>query len=109
MRRSLLLNDDLGHLDVVTGLLEGIDHHLEESILWILDLIEDVHGSLVELSLINLLTNLELDKDFLAELLAIWLHEIEVSDSFCEHSILENLDWNGDGELLVTLNREIDW
>lgn len=110
MWRSLLLKHDLGKLDVLNANLpEHLDYHLEKSIFWILDLVEDVHGSLVELSLVNLLANPEFDLDFLTELLTVWLHQIEVGDALGEDGIFEHLDWDGDGELLVTLNWEINW
>jgi len=78
---SFLGKDLLGECLIVSSFLESLDDLLEGS----LDLLslEDLHGSLVELKLVNLSDDSELDDDWLSKWLTALADEAELSCMLC--------------------------
>jgi len=113
--RSLLFKDFLGFVSIVVSLLEAFNSEIKKAILLGVETFEDIHCSLEELAFFDLLDNLKTDSDLLSEVSSIWLHQEEFSNMHWETGInselgfFGNLDWDTQGELLITFDCKIDW
>lgn len=108
---GLLLNEFLGQLHVISGLLErGNDVLKAGSLIFALSL-EQLHGFLVEFNLIDFLLHHELDLHLFTKRLSMSSVETEYSavGAFTDPSGFFYLDWDGQLEGRVLSDVEVYW